>query len=242
MTRSAASPHHQGHPPTRPAAARQTPWAIRPCPAARQHHETAKPDECIPRALFVRGMSCQSMTRVTREQGEPEIRDRRRRRAVPFAREPEQQHGREDRQHHALPPQHPAPSTAAARRQRLRGRRVADGWRAEPTRRGTTTSPTAPGPTPRTPTSSTSPPCPDPCRASSATSGFGAVAVRNIADTTRSPDRASSVGTRRSASRRARLRSERPRDVQRDGKRMPPARAVLDGVIGDITRSARTME
>ena len=26
------------------------------------------------------------------------------------------------------------------------------------------------------------------------------------------------------------------------GNRMPPARAVLDGVIGAITRSARTME
>ena len=66
------------------------------------------------------------------QQREPEIRDRRRRRAVPFARQPEQQHGREDRQHHALPPLHRAHRLQALGRQRLRGSRVADRRRAQP--------------------------------------------------------------------------------------------------------------
>src|SRR3954464_15975004 len=82
----------------------------------------------------------------------------------------------------------------------------------------------------------------DPWRTKSATSGFGAHAVRNIAETTRSPWYTASirelpmraaVGPGSEPNTRATFRVT--------GKRMPPARAVFDAVIGAITRLASTI-
>src|SRR5260221_13777389 len=84
---------------------------------------------------------------------------------------------------------------------------------------------------------------PEPCRTNSATSGLGAAAVRNIAETTRSPWY--SVFIRYAPIRPAVGPGSDPKTratFKVMGNRIPPARAVLDGVIGAIARSARTIE
>src|SRR5262249_26784441 len=77
----------------------------------------------------------------------------------------------------------------------------------------------------------------------SATSGFGAHAVRNIAETTRSPWYRASM--RKAPMRDAVGPGSEPNTratLSVIGNRIPPARAVFEAVIGAITRSASTIE
>ena len=172
-------------------------------------------------APFSPRRSCQSSTRVTSSSASPRNATAVGDDAVPLARQPQQQHDREDRQHRALVARDRAHRAQPLGRQRLRRRGVAQRRRAQPVDdvAGTTTSATTPGTD-----AANAHVVHDTCNAGALPRQLGDQRIRRGRGEEHRRDDEIALIERLHQERadqrcgRARLRAERPRDAQRDGK------------------------